>query len=450
MDAHPPSPLGDGRYELREVIGEGGSARVWRAWDTVEGRDVAVKVALGEGRLLETRARRLAQEASALRALRHPGVVELLVDASDATPPYLVLEHLPGGTLEARVAGRRPVAPRLAVRWMVEVLAALEVAHRRGVVHRDVKPSNILLDASGRARLVDFGIARIDGELEATRTDAGVGSIMFMAPEQRLDARAVGPAADVYAVASTLYHLVTGATAVDLFAAEAASHRWSDVPAPLRPVLVRATRHAPGERPGSAAELARALADAAVHLDEAPVTTVRRAVPSAVARQASPPSAWIGSSLLVAVLVVAITAGLRAVLGPSPEPVDALVGPFPAEGGWSGIVDDGYGRLFVEGAPTAVRARLTSSLGVPGGTRALVGTFDPASGVLVVEDPGGARDRHRFVLTLEAGGRRLVGTAENLVTTSLHTVSLVRDGESPPTAGAGRGTQGSAREGRSP
>lgn len=453
MDARRPLTLKDGRYELRELLGEGGSSRVWLAWDAGVGRDVAIKIVQGDGRVLETRARRLAQEAVALRTVRHPGVVELLAHEPDVSPPYLVLEYLPGGTLEARLARRSAVPPRLAVGWMIDVLGALEVAHRRGVVHRDVKPSNILLDAHGRAKLVDFGIALVDGELEPTRTDAGVGSIMYMAPEQRIDARTVGPAADVYAVASTLFQLVTGATAVDLFAADATSHRWSDVPAPLRPVLVRATRHEPVERPASAAALARALADAAVHLDDGPRIGVRRPGlgPETHGRRVAQGTSWIGSSAVLAALLVGSVAVVRArVEPPAPAPApDTIAQPFAAEGGWSGIVDAAYGRLVVEGTPASVRARLTSSLAAPGATRTLVGTFDPATGVLLVEDPVEAPERHRLVLTLEGDGRRLVGTAENLGTTQIRTVSLGREGESARPGTAERGTQGAVHEGRS-
>ncbi|MCB9665369.1 MAG: serine/threonine protein kinase [Alphaproteobacteria bacterium] len=265
----PPRLLGGGRYELVEQVGQGGMATVWRGRDTKLGADVAVKVIQGEGRALAIRSRRLIAEAKAMARVRHPHIVAMHDAGELEGGAYVVMDLVQGGTLEDRLDLEGPLPPRRVVLWMLQVLDALHAAHRRGIVHRDVKPSNILLDGHGRAMLADFGIALLADEDRHTRTGISMGSVAYMAPEQRLDARAVGPAADVYAAAATIYHLVTGATSVDLFTAEEDSPRWADVPAPLRGPLIRATRLDAARRTADAPALA---AELKAVLDELPET----------------------------------------------------------------------------------------------------------------------------------------------------------------------------------
>ncbi len=347
--------LGDGRYELIELIGEGGMARVWRAYDTKLHVHCAIKVIIGEGRAAEVRGRRLLNEARAMMRTRHPGIVRVHQIVDDDGPPYIVMDVVAGGTLQQRLEasqGTSGLPARQVCTWMLEVLAALAAAHAQSVVHRDIKPSNILLDEAGHALLADFGIALLVDEDRHTRTHIAMGSMLYMAPEQRMDARAVGPAADLYAVASTAYHLLTAATPVDLCMADPASPRWEAVPEALREVLQRATRHDPAQRYGSAAEMTAALAAAAEQLPEEPDAPAWMATP----QRTPDPLTWVGTldgnvprrsavssargmfvsaSVAVAVVLALLGAGLWwTPLAPEPavveEPAEAPPSPAPA------------------------------------------------------------------------------------------------------------------------
>jgi tRNA A-37 threonylcarbamoyl transferase component Bud32 len=270
----PPSgrTLANGRYQLIDRLGRGGMAEVWRAYDTQLRVKRAVKILSGDGRGLTVRAQRLRTEARAMVLADSRHVLRVYDILEEDGRPVIVMDLAPGGSLDDRLRDGGPLSPQQASRWMCDVLLALQAAHTIGVIHRDVKPSNVLIDGVGRAVLADFGIALIDQDPERqTRTGITMGSMAFMAPEQRLDARGVGPAADVYAVATSLYHLITGATPVDLFLAEPASPRWDDVPRALAPILQRATHLRPEERYPSAAALREALEAVVEGLPAAPV-----------------------------------------------------------------------------------------------------------------------------------------------------------------------------------
>ncbi|MEL6345410.1 MAG: protein kinase [Myxococcota bacterium] len=243
--------IGD-RYELREVLGEGASARVYQAFDTALKVPRAVKILSAPGTIFRQLRDRIRREAQVMASLDHPNVLRIydvgVVDDHD----FIVMELAEGKSLQHHVEeqGTLPVAD--AVRYMLQVLSALQAAHQADIVHRDVKPQNILLNADGRALLGDFGIALLHDAMRYTHTGASMGSLSYMAPEQRLDARNVGAAADIYAAGTTLYYLITGANPVDLFASPLHSPRWSDLPERLRPVIRRATRYGPDDRYSSA------------------------------------------------------------------------------------------------------------------------------------------------------------------------------------------------------
>jgi hypothetical protein len=247
------------RYRLLEPLGTGGAATVWKATDVPADRTVAVKLLAADGGGdAEARRERLRREARLLATLDHPNVVRILDVGDHEGAPYLVMELVGGGSLADVIRTRGPLAPADAARTIVAVLGALEAAHGIGVVHRDVKPANLLLRDEGTPVLCDFGIARSDEEAQ-TRTGVALGSMGYMAPEQRVDARRAGPPADVYAAACTLFNLVTADTPVDLYLASDLSPRWESVPAALRPALRHATRPDPGARPQSAAQFAEEL-----------------------------------------------------------------------------------------------------------------------------------------------------------------------------------------------
>lgn len=254
--------IAGGRFELTKLLGRGGMAKVWRARDTQLGVDRAIKIIQGRGRARTIRGRRLRNEARAMARLAHPHVVQVhdVVDTDEG--PAIVMDLVPGGTLDDRVRARGALPPASCVVWIIQILDALHAAHALGIVHRDVKPSNILVSADGQALLLDFGIALLSDEDRHTRTGISMGSVAYMAPEQRLDAARVGPAADIYSAGSTLYHLVTGQPSVDLFTADASSERWKAVPEALREPLQRATSLDAANRYPTARGFAHALHEA--------------------------------------------------------------------------------------------------------------------------------------------------------------------------------------------
>jgi hypothetical protein len=198
-----------GRYHLVEPIGRGGMGVVWRARDETLGRDVAVKEVLLAADLPESDRTeaygRAIREARAAALLDHPGIVTVHDVIAEDDRPWIVMELVSGVSL-----GRAgPLPPQAVAAIGLRILGALRVAHRRGILHRDVKPSNILLADDGRVILTDFGIASLEGDPSLTRTGAFVGSPGFVAPE-RLRESPAGPESDLWSLGATLYTAVEG------------------------------------------------------------------------------------------------------------------------------------------------------------------------------------------------------------------------------------------------
>ncbi len=258
-----PSPFASGRYVPVRRIGAGGMAEVWEVEDARLAVRRALKVLPVGGADDDIRAR-LAQEARILARLVHPHVVTVLdVGEEPDGRAWLVMELLSGGTLEAWIARNGPLHPREAGRVLLGVLDALGVAHAAGVVHRDVKPQNLLVASepfgSARLKLADFGIARLRDAHDLTRTGTLMGSWALMAPEQRLDARHVGPASDLFAAAGTLVWMVHGAPVSDLHVVEHRTALLASWPPTLAGVCHRALAFRPEQRFHSASAFAEAL-----------------------------------------------------------------------------------------------------------------------------------------------------------------------------------------------
>jgi hypothetical protein len=258
-----------GRYRLRSLLAAGGMGAVWVADDAVLGRQVAVKLLsealAGDGLAAE----RLRREARAAAGLEHPGIARVLDLGEDRGRPYLVMELLHGESLAQRLARAGPLPPAEAARVVAAAAEALQVAHRAGIVHRDVKPGNVFLTGDGEVKLLDFGIASAANEAALTGGDL-IGTAAYLAPERMLGHDAT-PAADVYALGVLLYELLAGRPpfAADSGTALAMAHLHAR-PAPLRdaapgvpPALAAACEQAlakdPAARPPSAAALARLL-----------------------------------------------------------------------------------------------------------------------------------------------------------------------------------------------
>lgn len=193
-----------GRYRLGAIIGRGGAATVYRAVDERTGEEVAVKEIPLDGEM----AHRAGAEVRAAGRLTHPAIVELIDFGEDDHACYLISELVIGNSLSAhRKAGTLSDAHYLSI--MADILEGLDHAHATGVVHRDVKPANILVDRDGRGRLTDFGIARILGEVGLTMTGAIIGTVSYMAPEQARGSEA-DPQSDIYSACIVLYEGLVG------------------------------------------------------------------------------------------------------------------------------------------------------------------------------------------------------------------------------------------------
>ncbi len=198
------------RYTLRDQLGRGGMAVVWRAHDSVLGRDVAVKVLAGKHAGDPVSRRRIRDEARAAAALSHPNIAQVHdygeSEYDGVITPYVVMELIPGVTLHERLA-RAPLPVSEAMRIGAEVAAALAAAHADGLVHRDIKPANVMVTPAGAAKVVDFGIAAA-AETEADPAEL-FGTPAYLAPE-RLLGGVVEPASDVYALGVLIYRMLSG------------------------------------------------------------------------------------------------------------------------------------------------------------------------------------------------------------------------------------------------
>ncbi|MFF9196393.1 serine/threonine-protein kinase [Streptomyces sp. NPDC014779] len=202
-----------GRYRLLDVLGEGGMGTVWRARDEVLGREVAVKEVRAPAGLPDAdRERlfaRLEREARSAARISHRNVVTVYDVALDDGRPWIVMELVPGLTLAETLEAEGPLPPRRAAHVGAEVCAALRAAHEAGVLHRDVKPANVLLANDGRVVLTDFGIAAVEGVSPLTMTGELIGSPEYLAPERALG-HTPGPAADLWSLGVLLYAAVEG------------------------------------------------------------------------------------------------------------------------------------------------------------------------------------------------------------------------------------------------
>jgi len=271
LTAEASATLAEGRYRLLEVIGSGGMASVYRAFDTRLQVPRAIKVLLPALANRERLRARFEAEARTMALLEHRNIVRVYDVGSEGNRVYIVMELVEGGSLVDRLEEGGPLPPRQALDVCLDVLAGLSVAHSRKVVHRDIKPHNVLLTSDGEVRVTDFGIARLaQSNDNLTKTGAVMGTWGFMAPEQRADSKGVDERADLYAVAATLYSCVTNQTPMDLFAAELDSSMLADVPGPLAEVIRQATRYDREERFANVGAMANALRAIRPRLPEVP------------------------------------------------------------------------------------------------------------------------------------------------------------------------------------
>lgn len=260
-----------GRYRLGDVLGRGGMGKVWRAHDEVLHRTVAVKeltaglyVAEADRLVLHARTQK---EARAAARITHPGVVTVHDVIEYDNRPWIVMQYVDGPSLADEAKEKGDIAPREAARIGLHVLSALRAAHGAGVLHRDVKPGNVLLARDGQVLLTDFGIAAIEGDSTITRTGELVGSIDYLAPE-RVRGGDPGPASDLWSLGATLYTAVEGTSPfrrtspISTMQAVVTEEPPAPVNAgPLGAVITALLRKDPAERP-TAAQAEQMLLDA--------------------------------------------------------------------------------------------------------------------------------------------------------------------------------------------
>jgi serine/threonine-protein kinase len=266
--------LGD-RYRLDDRIAAGGMGEVWKATDTVLGRDVAVKTLHAERAGDAGFQSRFRHEARAMAVLHHPGVADVydFGQTGDGVDAYIVMARVDGEALNQRIADRGRLTAAETMSIVAQAGHALEAAHQAGIVHRDVKPGNLIIKPDGTVVLVDFGVARTAESASAALTGAKevVGTALYIAPEQVSKDARTGPLADVYALGVVAYHCLAGHPPfmADNPLAVAMQHLQDeapplpeDVPEPVRALVARAMQKDPADRFESAAAMAAAAEQA--------------------------------------------------------------------------------------------------------------------------------------------------------------------------------------------
>ena len=255
-----------GRYKIKSHIGTGGMATVYLAQDLILERPVAVKVLRLDFHTNEAAMRRFQREAQSATQLVHPNIVSVYDVGEEDGTNYIVMEYVEGTDLKEYIRERGPLPPREAVRIMTQIVSAIELAHKNRIIHRDIKPQNILIDREGNVKITDFGIAIALSETSLTQTNTLLGSVHYLSPEQARGGMAT-IRSDIYALGIVLYELLVGEVP---FEGESAvsialkhfqeplpriSQMLPTVPQSLENVVLKATAKEPLDRYGSCGEM---------------------------------------------------------------------------------------------------------------------------------------------------------------------------------------------------
>ena len=346
-----PDTLVDSRYRVLNRLGAGGMADVYCAEDTHLGRQVALKVLYRRFAQDTEFVERFKREAQSAAGLTHPNVVNVFDRGEHDGTYYIAMEYLPGRTLKEVIAERGPLDQEAVIDIGIQILRAASFAHRRGVVHRDLKPHNVMLDDAGNAKVTDFGIARA-GASEMTEAGSIMGTAQYLSPEQA-QGQPTTPQSDLYSVGIILYELLTGRLPFDGESAVAiAVQHLNDPPTPISalrpdvaPELEAAVMHAlakdPAARWADADEFIRALEGARAGLEAKPLgqdTAAFAPVPvAAVAEERKRRWPWFALGLTA--LVIALAALL--LMGGDQVEVENVVGQ-PEAVAVDRLQDDGF------------------------------------------------------------------------------------------------------------
>lgn len=256
----------DGRYEIREIIGVGGMAVVYKAYDNIDDRIVAIKILKDEYLTNEDFKRRFKNESKAIAVLSHPNIVRVYNVSFGDRLQYIVMEYVDGITLKEYIEQQGVINWKEAVHFMGQILAALQHAHDKGIVHQDIKPQNIMLLQDGTIKVTDFGIARFSRVDNDTTSENAIGSVHYISPEQARG-EMTDDKADIYSVGVVMYEMLTGklpfqsdsAVSVALMQLQQEPKRPRDIiptlPLGLEQITIRAMQKNPNDRYGSAAEM---------------------------------------------------------------------------------------------------------------------------------------------------------------------------------------------------
>lgn len=258
----------DGRYEIKEIIGVGGMANVYKAYDCIDDRIVAVKILRDEHMQNDELLRRFRNESKAIAVLSHPNIVKVYDVSFNEDIQYIVMEHVDGITLKEYIEQQKVLRWKEAVHFTVQILRALQHAHDKGIVHRDIKPQNIMLLEDGTIKVTDFGIARFARASQHTVTDKAIGSVHYISPEQA-KGEVSDEKSDIYSIGVMLYEMTTGtlpfdadspvSVALKQIQSQAKRPRAinPDIPEGLEDITIRAMQKDPARRYQSAAEMLR-------------------------------------------------------------------------------------------------------------------------------------------------------------------------------------------------
>lgn len=256
----------DGRYEIRELIGVGGMANVYHCYDTIDAREVAIKILKDEFLDNEDFIRRFKNESKAIAVLNHPNIVRVYDVSFGDMIQYIVMEYIDGITLKEYIDMQRVLDWKETVHLTTQILKALQHAHENGIVHRDIKPHNIMLLQDGTIKVTDFGIARFSSNATRTMTEQAIGSVHYIAPEQARGEKTDGKT-DIYSVGVMMYEMLTGtlpfdgdsAVTVALMQLQAKAKLPReinpDIPEGLEQITMKAMQKNPDDRYHSAVEM---------------------------------------------------------------------------------------------------------------------------------------------------------------------------------------------------
>ncbi len=256
----------DGRYEIQEIIGVGGMAVVYKAYDSIDDRIVAVKVLKEEYLANEDFRRRFKNESKAIAVLSHPNIVKVYDVSYGDKLQYIVMEYVEGITLKEYIEQQGKINWKESLYFVTQILRSLQHAHDKGIVHRDIKPQNIILLSNGTIKVTDFGIARFSRSETKTMTDSAIGSVHYISPEQA-KGDITDNKADLYSVGVVLYEMLTGqlpfqsdnSVSVALMQLQSEAKRPREInpsiPVGLEQITLKAMQKRPRDRYQSAAEM---------------------------------------------------------------------------------------------------------------------------------------------------------------------------------------------------